>query len=155
MHCTLLTASGLIRPSGRMTQKEDRHIRDQLAERFGEIDRTTAGIEPPDLWSAIAGRGSCRHFTDEPVEEALIRTLSALALCAPSKSDLQQRDIIIIQDQALRGELNTLLTTGPLAQGWIANAPHLLVFCGNNRRQRQIHEWRNRPFMDLPPAPNP
>ncbi len=96
----------------------------------------------------IAGRGSCRHFTGAPVDSGMIRTLCALALCAPSKSDLQQRDIVIIEDVDLRAELNTLLTTGPLAQGWIADAPHLLVFCGNNRRQRQIHEWRERPFVN-------
>jgi hypothetical protein len=41
-----------------------------------------------------------------------------------------------------------MLTTGRLAQPWIADAPHLLVFCGNNRRQRLWHEWRQRPFVN-------
>ena len=28
----------------------------------------------------------------------------------------------------------------------VASAPELLFFCGNNRRQRQVHAWRGRPF---------
>jgi len=31
---------------------------------------------------------------------------------------------------------------------WIAAAPAFLVFCGNNRRQRQLHEWRGRAFVN-------
>jgi nitroreductase/FMN reductase [NAD(P)H] len=31
---------------------------------------------------------------------------------------------------------------------WIANAPVFLVFCGNNRRIRQIGEWRGKPFAN-------
>ena len=26
--------------------------------------------------------------------------------------------------------------------------PTLLVICGNNRRQRQLHQWRNKPFAN-------
>lgn len=123
-------------------------VADLLAERFGtELD--SVGAEgAPEVWEKIAGRGSCRHFTGELVDSTLIEQLCALALSSPSKSDLQQRDIIIVEDADLRAELNTLLTTGPLAQAWISSAPHLLVFCGNNRRQRQIHEWRGRPFVN-------
>ena len=78
----------------------------------------------------------------------LIRTLCALALSAPSKSDLQQRDIVIIEDQAIRSRIDGLLSSGPLAQAWIPGAPALLVFCGNNRRQRQIHAWRGKAFVN-------
>jgi hypothetical protein len=31
---------------------------------------------------------------------------------------------------------------------WIADAPVFLVFCGNNRRIRQIGEWRGKPFAN-------
>ncbi|MEM1201519.1 MAG: nitroreductase family protein, partial [Pseudomonadota bacterium] len=119
-----------------------------LAERFGATCPDPASAEAPDAWQHIAARGSCRHFTDRQVPGELIELLCALAFCSPSKSDLQQRDIIIVEDKRLRAELNTLLTSGPLAQAWIENAPHLLVFCGNNRRQRQLHEWRGKPFVN-------
>ena len=31
---------------------------------------------------------------------------------------------------------------------WINDAPVFLVFCGNNRRVRQIGEWRGKPFVN-------
>jgi nitroreductase/FMN reductase [NAD(P)H] len=71
-----------------------------------------------------------------------------LALCAPTKSDLQQRDIIIIDDSALRTRIGALLAEGPLGQNWLLSLPNLLIFCGNNRRQRRIHELRGRPFAN-------
>jgi nitroreductase len=127
-------------------------LRTALAYRFGTpAADIAAGAGPdtcPDTWLQLAKRGSCRHFTDRTVASELIETLCALALSSPSKSDLQQRDIVIIDDPALRARLDTLMTTGPLAQAWISSAPSLLVFCGNNRRQRQIHEWREKPFVN-------
>lgn len=118
-----------------------------LARRFGTAPAGSA-MTPPKAWLRLAGRGSCRAFRAEPIGPETIALLCALALCAPTKSDLQQRDIVVVEDAALRGKLDALLCGGPLAQAWIAAAPHLLVFCGNNRRQRLIHEWRGRPFAN-------
>ena len=33
-------------------------------------------------------------------------------------------------------------------QDWIPGAPHFLIFLGNNRRQRQVHEWRGHAFAN-------
>jgi nitroreductase/FMN reductase [NAD(P)H] len=96
----------------------------------------------------LAARGSQRKFTPDPLPKALIGTLCAAALCAPTKSDLQQRDIVIIEDRAIRDRLDLLLSTGPQGQEWIPAAPHLLVFCGNNRRQRLWHDWHGIPFAN-------
>lgn len=131
-----------------MTDDPDETLAEQLSERFGAKRAYADSTGPLEAWQLIAGRGSCRHFTGEKVDADLLQTLCALALCAPSKSDLQQRDIVLVQDPDVRSAINALLTAGPLAQAWIADAPHLLVFCGNNRRQRQIHEWRGRPFVN-------
>jgi nitroreductase len=116
-------------------------MNDALALRFGDgapeaLDLLSAAPFPQQL----AARRSHRRFKDEPVDGQLIRSLCALALCAPTKSDLQQRDIIIVEDATLRAELDELLAE----QRWIAGAPSLLVFCANNRRQRLLHEWRKR-----------
>lgn len=99
---------------------------------------------PPAAWRSMAARGSCRQYSDRPVDDRLIDLLAALALSAPSKSDLQQRDIVVVRNAALRRQLNGLLADQP----WTAGAPVLLVFCGNNRRQRLLHEWRGRPFAN-------
>jgi nitroreductase/FMN reductase [NAD(P)H] len=94
--------------------------------------------------AGIAGRGSVRHFTSQAVAPDLLRLLSAVALSAPTKSDLQQRDIVIVSDPELRAALNELVAD----QTWTAGAPALLVFCGDNRRQRMIHDWRGHPFAN-------
>jgi nitroreductase len=119
-----------------------------IGTRFGEAVPAQDGEDWSPAWHQMAARGSCRAFRDEPLSGGTLEMLAALALCAPSKSDLQQRDIIVIEDKGLRGKLNALLTEGPLGQAWIAGAPHLLVFCANNRRQRLLQAWRQKTFAN-------
>jgi len=91
---------------------------------------------------AIAERRSIRDYDGaRTVDRDLARLLAAVALASPTKSDLQQRDIVILDDPAQRGRVTALL-----GERWIETAPAFLVFCGNNRRQRQLQEWRGRPF---------
>lgn len=120
----------------------DASLAELLAARFG------AGVDAPEglppLLGSMAARGSCRDFADAPVDPALIRTLCAIALAAPTKSDLQQRDIVVLLDVRIRAELARLVG----GQAWVAGAPMIAVFCGNNRRQRLLHEWRGRPFAN-------
>lgn len=119
-----------------------------LSERFGDTPRQSA--EHPalathaDRLCELAARGSHRRFRDEPVPFELLHTLAAVALAAPTKSDLQQRDIVIIQDPDQLSALKALVAD----QEWTRDIPALLIFCGNNRRQRQIHEMHGRPFAN-------
>lgn len=127
-------------------------IADLLAVRFGDVDRDMvpgafADIDTEEIplgWLARAARASCRTFEREPPSRDLLRTLAALALTAPSKSDLQQRDIIIVTDPDQLRALKALVGE----QGWTAGVPALVVFCANNRRQRLIHEWRGHAFVN-------
>ena len=102
----------------------------------------------PALHAQLAARGVVRWFTAEPVPFELLHRLCALALCAPTKSDLQQRDIVIVDDAALRQHILAPLAEGPTGQAWLNKVPVLLIFCGNNRRQRLWHEWRGKPFAN-------
>jgi nitroreductase/FMN reductase [NAD(P)H] len=74
----------------------------------------------------------------------LLETLCAVALSAPSKSDLQQADIVIVSDKGQREKLEALLPDNP----WVKAAPVFLVFCANNRRHRLLFQWRERPFVN-------
>ena len=94
--------------------------------------------------AAMLGRASCRSFRNAPVPLPVLRAVGAAALAAPSKSDLQQRDVIVVRDPSLLDALKALLAR----QGWIAAAPALLVFCANNRRQRRLHDRWGRPFAN-------
>lgn len=92
----------------------------------------------------MAKRGSCRSFQNKPVSTDLLETLCAVALAAPSKSDLQQRDIILMTSQASRDRLASFVS----GQTWVSGAPAIVVFCGNGRRQRQMHDWHDIPFAN-------
>ena len=103
--------------------------------------------EPPnnlDYLLPIAARGSCRDFTDEPIDRTHLDALIAIAFSAPTKSDLQQRDLLIVTDPKVRAALNEACDT----QGWVSGAPLLLIVLGNHRRQQKIHERQNRPFAN-------
>jgi nitroreductase len=112
-----------------------------LEERFAETVPTPV---ENDALTLLAAHRSHRRFADRPIEPALIRLLCAAALSAPSKSDLQQRDIVVIEDKAQRAAIAALTPNDP----WVGAAPAFLVFCGNNRRQRQLHDWRGHPFAN-------
>lgn len=120
-----------------------------LVDRFGpdasdlELHRDATAVH-----RQLAERGSVRQFRPDAVPDQTLRQLCALALCAPTKSDLQQCDILIVDDPSLRSQICALLAAGPLGQKWTSTIPNLLVFCGNNRRQRFVHTLRDKPFAN-------
>ena len=117
-------------------------ISDSLGYRFA--DPKEFSVPENHLLDTLATRASCRDYADRPVDPELLRTLCALTLCSPSKSDLQQRDIIILEDATQRNRITGLFPDGD----WARSAPCFLVFCGNNRRQRQLHERHNVAFAN-------
>lgn len=120
-----------------------------LNRRFGSSNaHLNIPADAPDLHRQLAARGVVRAFTPEPVPYDLLHRLCALALSSPTKSDLQQRDIVIVDDAPLRQQILLPLTEGPTGQAWLKDVPALLIFCGNNRRQRLWHEWRGKPFAN-------
>ena len=106
-------------------------LQELLDLRFGDIGAVPKTLAGNEAIRRLAGRGVVRRFTPEPLPAAVLDTLAAVALSCPSKSDLQQRDILIVEDAAIRARINALLKD----QDWIPGCPHLLVFLGNNRRQ--------------------
>lgn len=120
-----------------------------LEARFGEEVAVPGDIGPLDELARLAGRRVHRAWSDRPVGEELVRLLCAIALCAPSKSDLQQRDIVVVRDAATRERIARMLPHMP----WVEAAPVLLVFCADGRRVRDVAALRGKPFpnnhMDL------
>src|SRR6516164_6810693 len=108
-------------------------LQELLDLRFGDI----AAVP-----ETLAGNEAIRRLKPEPLPVAVLDTLAAVALSSPSKSDLQQRDILIVEDAAIRARINALLKD----QDWLPACPHLLVFLGNNRRQ--LHAWRGHTFAN-------
>lgn len=113
--------------------------------RFGDdVPDVSDALSKSDFPQKLAERRSHRNYKPDPVDPQLVRSLCALALCAPSKSDLQQRDIVIIENAEQRARLMEIIP----GNAWMDGAPAYLVFCANNRRQRQLSEWRGVPFAN-------
>lgn len=112
--------------------------------------RYGSNISMPDLQpgapelARMAEHRSLRRYRPDPVSPELLRLLFACALSAPTKSDLQQADIIHVADPAKRQRIVAHLPD----MAWILDAPVFLVFCGNNRRIRHIGQWRGKPFAN-------
>jgi nitroreductase len=119
-------------------------LKEILKARFGTAPALQESPKGVEVLAEMANRRVIRRYTDRPVDPALLETLCAVALSAPSKSDLQQADIVIVADKGQREKLEALLPDNP----WVKAAPVFLVFCGNNRRHRLLFDWRGRPFVN-------
>ena len=115
-----------------------------LKARFGSAPALAEAPKGIEVLADMADRRVMRRYLDKPVDPALVETLCAVALSAPSKSDLQQADIVIVDDEGQRARLEALLPDNP----WVKAAPVFLVFCANNRRHRLLYAWRGRPFVN-------
>ena len=119
-------------------------LKSVLKARFGAAPALAEAPAGAAVLADMANRRVMRRYLDKPVDPALVETLCAVALSAPTKSDLQQADIVIVSDRVQREKLEALLPENP----WVKAAPVFLVFCGNNRRHRLLFEWRGRPFVN-------
>jgi nitroreductase/FMN reductase [NAD(P)H] len=119
-------------------------IESAVEERFGARLEVDDGLPALDELARIVSHRSHRRYTARAVEPGLLELLFACALSAPSKSDLQQADIIHVADRSKIDAISALIPDMP----WIAEAPVVLVFCGNHRRIHQIAEWRGIPFAN-------
>jgi nitroreductase len=119
-------------------------VADLLRARFGDAPEIPEDAANSATLASMARHRTIRSYAARPVAHELVRTLAAVALSAPTKSDLQQCDIVIVQDAAKRAALAALLPDNP----WAAKAPAFAVFCGNNRRQRRVHELRGHAFAN-------
>ena len=121
-------------------------LSDALTRRYADAPPVPDALSQEQLLKLtfMAERGSVRAFKTDPIDQATLSFLSAVALASPTKSDLQQRDIILIQEPTIKVRLIELMGT----QAWVKAAPTMLVFCGNNRRQRLVHRLRGHPFAN-------
>jgi nitroreductase len=117
-------------------------IKAALFERFGEgleIDPDLAGV---DEIARISTHRVHRRYLARGISPQLVRLLCACALSAPSKSDLQQADIVVVRDKSKIDVIADLLPEMP----WLREAPVFLVFLANGRRLPKICQMRGKPF---------
>ncbi len=106
--------------------------------RYGLPPDTPLPVQPPAEipagLAALLDRRVTRRYAPDPVPEPLLHTVLAAAQSAPSKSDLQQYAIILIEDREKIGRIARWIG----GMDWIAEAPVFLLFCGDVRRGRRV-----------------
>jgi nitroreductase/FMN reductase [NAD(P)H] len=117
-------------------------LKTALSERFGEDFAVDPDLPGLHALAQIAGHRSHRRFLPRPVAPELLRLLCACALSAPSKSDLQQADIVVVDDGAVRRGIVDTIPDMP----WIMDAPVLLMFVGNGARLPLMAQMCGKPF---------
>ncbi|RLG70002.1 MAG: nitroreductase family protein [Methanobacteriota archaeon] len=89
-----------------------------------------------DLFKAIRERRSIRAYSSEPVDEEDLKLILEMAVWAPSAGNLQTWEYFLVSDL----ETKRRLAEAALGQGFIAEAPIVLVGCANLRRARSYGE---------------
>jgi nitroreductase len=117
-------------------------IQAALSERFGDRLEIDAGLHGLDEIARIAAHRVHRRYLARDIAPDLMRLLCACALSAPSKSDLQQADILVVWEKAKIHAIADLLPEMP----WLHETPVFLVFLANGRRLPEISQLRDKPF---------
>jgi nitroreductase len=85
-----------------------------------------------DVLELIKKRRSIRKYTDQAVTDEQVRQLLEAAMAAPSGSDLQSWEFVVVRDPALKRQLAQTHTWSSMA----ADAAVVFVVCGNERASR-------------------
>lgn len=117
-------------------------IQAALAERFGERMEIDGDLQGLDEIARIAAHRVHRSYLPRNVSPGLMRLLCACALSAPSKSDLQQADILVVREKEKIHAIADLLPDMP----WLREAPVFLFFLANGGRLAKISKLRGKPF---------
>ena len=106
-----------------------------VADRYAEeIDLDFSKIQETETLKSILSRRSIRKFLNKPISKELLTLLLAAAQSAPSKSNLQQYSILVIQDQNIKNEISNLIGNTK----WALTAPIFLLFLADIRRNVKI-----------------
>jgi nitroreductase/FMN reductase [NAD(P)H] len=116
-------------------------LADLIGARFGTETCLGQGLPDDSLLATILARRTYRSYSDQEVPAELISVLLACAQSAPAKSDLQQYSIIEINDAAAKTRLARLAETP-----FMADAPVVLIFCGDIRRAQGIAALRGHAY---------
>lgn len=122
----------------------NKSLADLIETRFGLPTESGHGETAAGELASMLEHRTHRRFTEAPVAEETVQLILACAFSAPTKSDLQQASVVLVEDREIRRRIADLIPAMP----WIATAPVFMVVCGDSRRIRRICELRRRPFAN-------
>ena len=111
------------------------NISNSYYNRYGKkTDQNFSKIGVTPLINSIISRASVRKFSKKNISKELLTLLLTAAQSAPSKSNLQQYSIMVIQNQSLKNEISKLIGDTK----WALTAPVFLLFLADIRRNIKI-----------------
>ena len=93
-----------------------------------------------ELKEAIQTRRSIRRFKKEDIPEDKITELLELASAAPSAGNVQARDFVVVR----KPQIKQSLCEAALSQEFVAQAPVVVVVCGNMKRSGRHYGNRGK-----------
>ncbi len=97
-----------------------------------------------DVIGLMKSHRSIRKFTDQPVDDSLVRELITAGQCAATSSYLQGVSVIRVRNPDSRAKLAELAGNQP----YVVNAPVFMVFCADLRRSGLCCEKHGRPAVE-------
>ena len=119
-------------------------LRNLIDKRYGKDAGIDGEADEAGVLAHLLSRRSIRAYKDDPGPDALIEALIASAQSAPTKSNLQQYSILVVQDPKVRKALDPWC---PRTNG-LDTVPALLVFCADMRRNQRIGGFRGKPHVN-------
>ena len=98
-----------------------------------------------DLWTAIDRRYSVRWFSSAEVSASTVRKILAAAIRAPSAGNRQPWHFIVVR----REEVKHALARAAYGQGFVAQAPVVIVVCADPERSAVRYGARGRELYCL------
>lgn len=105
-------------------------------------------LPSPALFDVLERRRSVRVFADHPIDDSRLRRILEAANAAPSAGNLQAYEIYIVTERSRRRQL----AAAAFSQDFLADAPVVLVFCANPRRNREQYGERGRDLYAIQDA---
>ncbi len=82
-----------------------------------------------ELMDAIKGRRSIRKYEDKPISEEQLNQILESVRWAPSWTNTQCWEVIVVKDPGLKEKLSETLIKNPATKGMV-QAPVVLALCG-------------------------
>jgi nitroreductase len=98
---------------------------------------------PESLLSLLRGRRSIRRYRPDPVPDEMVEQLLEAGRWAPSASNRQPWDFIVVRDEAIRQLVAQHAAFYFIRWAHVGEAPLLIVLCGDARNpayRRFLHE---------------
>lgn len=98
-----------------------------------------------DVFEAIRARRSVRRYASDPVSDEVLKELLSAAILAPSAGNAQPWRFIVVRDLELRKGL----VSAAYGQGFLAEAPVVIVVCADLERARRAYRERGETLYCL------